>query len=119
MSEYQRAYRDITQIIESVARQKNPGQRLRDLNSLHLAVNRELMDARNSAAYEVRLTYSMMDAATVTGIASRTIRGWTAAAIKRFDLPRLKRLDAQDLEGAVLVDRDALIAQSAPATKEE
>lgn len=87
-------------LVDSIAHDSDPNQRLRNLRQFRSDALRMALKARDEAAYDLRLRYSSEDAEAVTGIPRRHIDYWVSRHREANGLPKVPRRSRIDLSRA-------------------
>lgn len=98
---YTQFYDMLRGLVDSVAHDSDPVQRLRNLRQFRSDALRMALKARDEAAYDLRLRYSAEDAEALTGIPRRHIDYWVKRHRKANGLPPVPRRNRVDLTGVI------------------
>lgn len=94
-------YSQFEAMIDTVAHDSDPVQRLENLHRLHKDMSKVFIAARNEAAYDLRVQQPLGEASRLTGISRERINYWCYQHMRRHGLSGgLKRLKRIDLTGA-------------------
>ena len=99
--QYTRVYSEAQAMIDSVMHDSDPAQRLSNIYRLTTDLRRLLIDARDEAAYDLRVVYASEDSEKITGVSRRYIDYWAKRWRTKRDLPRLKNKRRVDLSEAL------------------
>ena len=99
--QYTRFYDQMQSLIDSIAHDSDPTQRLANLQRIYKDGLTSMLRARDEAAYDLRCRYSSEDAAALTGIDRKYIDYWANRWRKRNMLPTLKKKRRIDLSNVL------------------
>lgn len=100
MAQYHSHYSVMQGVIDSIAHEQHPEQRLAYLHRLRADADRMILAHRDEAAYDLRTRFNGEDSERVTGIPRRYIDYWAQRHRRKHNLPALKRISKSDISGA-------------------